>query len=250
MRASEQDRGIVWKRLVPVTLRAILTGAQSARPENYRRTGTSSGTWKVRVVKRENPGKNAWGDSTENVHVRTDGKLRLGLRTDPVGRSVELAAVRPAQRVLAAIPAVVLRADRDDVDRRVAVRALDRHGSHHAHSENSLARSAHNEELGIVATLASVEAQTMSPNRLARRANNSQTMAARNCFAHTDLMPAAKMLRARRLWWSAVPGYVTGRFMAPYISYWLCRGTRWTPLAGKNAIHPTITATCFRSPRS
>jgi hypothetical protein len=87
----------VWKRLLLCVLLAAvtLTWAQPAGAETYRRKFTWSGyTWKVRLAKRENPGKNAWGDSTANVRVRPDGKLRLGITTGSRWRSVELAGVR------------------------------------------------------------------------------------------------------------------------------------------------------------
>jgi hypothetical protein len=88
----------VCKRLLLCVLLAsvTLTWAQAASAETYRRKFTWSGyTWKVRLAKRENPGHNAWGDSTSNVRVRPDGKLRLGIETGPTWRSVELAGVRP-----------------------------------------------------------------------------------------------------------------------------------------------------------
>ena len=51
-------------------------------------------TWKVRLAARENPGNNAWGDSKDNVRVRSDGSLRFGITTGPTWRSVEIAGTR------------------------------------------------------------------------------------------------------------------------------------------------------------
>jgi len=68
---------------------------QPASAETYKRTLTWSGyTWKVRLAKRENPGRNAWGDSTKNVRVRSDGSLRLAITKGHTWRSVELGGVR------------------------------------------------------------------------------------------------------------------------------------------------------------
>jgi hypothetical protein len=72
-----------------------LSWAQTASAETYKRTVKWSGhTWKVRVAKQENPGNNAWGDSTRNVRVQSDGSLRLGITTGKPWKSVELAGVR------------------------------------------------------------------------------------------------------------------------------------------------------------
>ncbi len=88
----------MWTRLLVCALLAVvaLTCAQPASAETYLRKLSWSGyTWKVRLAKRENPGKNTWGDSTENVRVRSDGSLRLAITAGRRWRSVELAAVRP-----------------------------------------------------------------------------------------------------------------------------------------------------------
>jgi hypothetical protein len=67
---------------------------QPASAETYRRKLSWSGLeWKVRLAKRENPGKNAWGDSPANVRVRSDGSLRLAITTGHDWRSVEVAGV-------------------------------------------------------------------------------------------------------------------------------------------------------------
>ena len=72
-----------------------LAAAQPAGAETYKRKLNWSGyTWKVRVAKKENPGNNAWGDSTQNVRVQSDGSLRLGITTGKPWKSVELAGVR------------------------------------------------------------------------------------------------------------------------------------------------------------
>ena len=72
-----------------------LTAAHPAGAETYKRKLNWSGyTWKVRVAKQENPGNNAWGDSTRNVRVQSDGSLRLGITTGKPWKSVELAGVR------------------------------------------------------------------------------------------------------------------------------------------------------------
>jgi hypothetical protein len=73
----------------------LLASAQPASAERYRRQFNWSGhTWKVRVAERENPGRNAWGDSKQNVRVRSDGSLLLGITTGPKWRSVEIAGTR------------------------------------------------------------------------------------------------------------------------------------------------------------
>ena len=91
------NRRTMSKRLLLCALVAsvTLTWAQPASAEKYRRQFSWSGlTWKVRLAERENPGKNAWGDSKENVRVRSDGSLRLGITTGPTWRSVEVAGAR------------------------------------------------------------------------------------------------------------------------------------------------------------
>ena len=73
----------------------LAAGAQPASAERYRRQFNWSGyTWKVRLAARENPGNNAWGDSKDNVRVRSDGSLRFGITTGPTWRSVEIAGTR------------------------------------------------------------------------------------------------------------------------------------------------------------
>jgi len=73
----------------------LVAGAQPASAEHYRRQFNWSGyTWKVRLAARENPGNNAWGDSKDNVRVRSDGSLRFGITTGPTWRSVEIAGTR------------------------------------------------------------------------------------------------------------------------------------------------------------
>jgi hypothetical protein len=72
-----------------------LAWTQPASAETYRREFSWSGyTWKVRLAKRENPGRNVWGDSPANVRVRSDGSLRLAITSGRVRRSVEVATVR------------------------------------------------------------------------------------------------------------------------------------------------------------
>ena len=86
-----------WKRLILCALVASVTfaWAQSASAETYKRKLTWSGyTWKVRLAKRENPGKNTWGDSRGNVHVQRDGSLRMAITTGRTWKSVELATNR------------------------------------------------------------------------------------------------------------------------------------------------------------
>jgi hypothetical protein len=86
-----------WRRLILCALVAsvTLTWTQSASAETYKRKLNWWGyTWKVRLAKRENPGKNAWGDSRKNVHVQSDGSLRLAITKGRPWRSVELAGVR------------------------------------------------------------------------------------------------------------------------------------------------------------
>jgi len=86
-----------WKRLILCGLLASVTliWTQSAGAETYKRKLTWSGyTWKVRLAKRENPGKNTWGDSSRNVRVQSDGSLRMAITTGRPWKSVELATVR------------------------------------------------------------------------------------------------------------------------------------------------------------
>ena len=86
----------MWRLLVGALLALVaLTCAQPASAETYLRKLSWSGyTWKVRLAKRENPGKNTWGDSAKNVRVQSDGSLRLGITTGRTWKSVELAGVR------------------------------------------------------------------------------------------------------------------------------------------------------------
>jgi hypothetical protein len=86
-----------FKQLILCALVACvtLTAAQPASAERYKRNVNWSGyTWKVRIAERENPGRNAWGDSTKNVRVQSDGSLRLAITTGRKWGSVELAGVR------------------------------------------------------------------------------------------------------------------------------------------------------------
>jgi hypothetical protein len=85
------------RRLVICALLAgvVLAWAQPASAETYRRKFNWSGyTWKVRLAKRENPGNNAWGDSTRNVRVQSDGTLRMAITAGQPWKSVELGTVR------------------------------------------------------------------------------------------------------------------------------------------------------------
>lgn len=92
-----KQRRAFWQRLLVCGSLACvsLTWAHPASAETYRRTVSWSGyTWKVRLAQRENPGNNTWGDSPQNVRVRSDGSLRLAITTGSRWRSVELAATR------------------------------------------------------------------------------------------------------------------------------------------------------------
>lgn len=85
------------KRLVLFAVLAAVTLAwtQPASAETYKRKLSWSGyTWKVRLAKRENPGRNHWGDSPANARVQRDGSLRLAITNGPTWKSVELAGVR------------------------------------------------------------------------------------------------------------------------------------------------------------
>jgi hypothetical protein len=85
------------RRLLLCALVALVAvaWAHPASAETYKRNLQWSGyTWKVRHAKRENPGNNAWGDSSSNVRVQSDGTLRMAITAGRRWKSVELGTVR------------------------------------------------------------------------------------------------------------------------------------------------------------
>lgn len=77
--------------LVVAMLGALpVAGAEAAREQRV--LDWSGYRWTVRhSVKRENPGRNLWGDSRANVRVQRDGRLRVNIVK---GRSVEVVGPR------------------------------------------------------------------------------------------------------------------------------------------------------------
>jgi hypothetical protein len=77
-----------------LALLALLPAGASA--ERYRRQFAWSGQqWQVRLAKRENPMRNTWWDSRENVRVLKNGSLRMAItRAGRTWRSVEIAGTR------------------------------------------------------------------------------------------------------------------------------------------------------------